>query len=365
MIRERVNIMTVNRHSGRQGAGRGHAAHRVGFTLLWLGFLAWPGGAQANCGAAFCSLSTDWAGQGVWTEQGVRLDLRYELITQDTLRNGSRAVDYDSEEAEAQGLPHLERKTVNRNLLLTVDYAIDSRWAVAVTLPYIDREHEHIELGGHGHAELGAPRFHTEGAEPAEESWTIQEPGDARIVGRYMFGSEDDFLALPRTWGMEFGLKLPTGATDVDNGDGEVAERPLQPGTGTTDAILGGFVSQRFAGGGTSLFAKVAAQEALNEHDDYAPGTRLSLDTGLRFQATTVLGLMAQFNLLWKDRDHGGEAEPADSGGTFLFLSPGIALGLAMDFQLYGFYQYPLYQYVNGVQLTADQGIVLGLSARF
>ena len=32
---------------------------------------------------------------------------------------------------------------------------------------------------------------------------------------------------------------------------------------------------------------------------------------------------------------------------------------------VYGFLQLPLYQYVNGVQLTADWSIVAGVSARF
>jgi len=33
--------------------------------------------------------------------------------------------------------------------------------------------------------------------------------------------------------------------------------------------------------------------------------------------------------------------------------------------QLYGFVQLPLYQYVNGVQLTADWAVAAGISARF
>jgi hypothetical protein len=33
--------------------------------------------------------------------------------------------------------------------------------------------------------------------------------------------------------------------------------------------------------------------------------------------------------------------------------------------QIYAFFQKPVYQYVNGVQLTADKAFVLGLSNRF
>jgi hypothetical protein len=38
---------------------------------------------------------------------------------------------------------------------------------------------------------------------------------------------------------------------------------------------------------------------------------------------------------------------------------------IARNLQLYGFVQLPLYQYVNGVQLTADWAAVVGISSRF
>ena len=70
-------------------------------------------------------------------------------------------------------------------------------------------------------------------------------------------------------------------------------------------------------------------------------------------------------NTLWKDRDSGAKAEPEDTGGTFVHLSPGINVALSEKTQLYGFVQVPLYQRVNGVQLTADWSVAAGLSHRF
>jgi hypothetical protein len=48
--------------------------------------------AQANCGSAMCLLNTDWSTQGVWTEPGLRTDLRYEAVRQDRLRAGTKKV---------------------------------------------------------------------------------------------------------------------------------------------------------------------------------------------------------------------------------------------------------------------------------
>ena len=42
-----------------------------------------------------------------------------------------------------------------------------------------------------------------------------------------------------------------------------------------------------------------------------------------------------------------------------------MSIALNRSVQLYGFLQLPLYQYVNGVQLTADWSAVIGLSAKF
>jgi hypothetical protein len=45
--------------------------------------------------------------------------------------------------------------------------------------------------------------------------------------------------------------------------------------------------------------------------------------------------------------------------------SRGASYALGKNLQLYGFVQLPLYQYVNGVQLTADWAFVAGASVRF
>lgn len=58
-------------------------------------------------------------------------------------------------------------------------------------------------------------------------------------------------------------------------------------------------------------------------------------------------------------------SEPEDTGGKFLFLGPGVSNAITKNAQVYGFLQKPIYQYVNGVQLTADWAAVVGISARF
>jgi hypothetical protein len=113
------------------------------------------------------------------------------------------------------------------------------------------------------------------------------------------------------------------------------------------------------------LVRRCARVGAANKRHEFRPGTRTSLDLGYRREIGDKLGLMLQLNGLYRKRDRGNEAEPANSGGRFLFLSPGFSYLLLENLQVYGFLQLPLYQYVNGVQLTADWAVVAGISARF
>ena len=326
--------------------GKGSRA-RSAALLLVLGILAFGGAgheARASCGSAFCMVNTSWNVQGAWTEPGLRFDLRYEYIDQDQPRAGSGKVGVGQ-------IPqhHDEVRSINRNWLAGFDYTFNNDWGAAVTVPVSDRDHTHI---------------HNHRGQQLLETWSFTQVGDLRVLGRRQWHSEDrDALRLD-TYGVNFGLKLPTGDTGVRNGAGALAERTLQPGTGTTDLLIGGYF-HRALGSGSSWFVDTLVQTPFSEHDNFKPGTRVSLDLGYRYEATDKLGLMLQLNALHKSRDRGSDAEPEDSGGRFLLLSPGLSYVVTKNAQIYGFLQLPLYQYVNGVQLTADWAVVVGLSTRF
>jgi hypothetical protein len=299
-----------------------------------------PGSARASCGSAFCSLSTDWNLQGVWTEPGMRVDARYESIDQDQPTAGNRSV-------AVGALPrdHNEVQTLNQNLLVTVDYAFSEAWSVSAGIPVVDRSHKHVEVATH-----------------ATETWHFTELGDMRIMGRYQ--PENSDLTSTTAIGLNFGLKLPTGRTDVSNAQGEKAERTLQPGTGTTDLLFGAYLRKRL-GLASMLFLQGLWQNALDMRNSYQPGARVTADAGYRINVTGDLALIVQFNALLKGIDGGAQADPQDSGATFLYLSPGASYALGDSVQVYAFYQQPVYQYVNGLQLTARDSYAVGTSARF
>lgn len=295
---------------------------------------------HAGCGTAFCSINTDWSTQGAWTERGARLDLRYEFIDQDQPRAGTKKVGVGE-------IPkhHDEVRTINRNLIGTFDYTFDPNWGVSIAVPVVIRNHEHVH-NHHGHA--------------LYEAWAFSRLGDVRVTGRYRFVPETP----DSSWGLQFGLKLPTGEFNVQNAHGDIAERSLQPGSGTTDGILGAFWHGPLAGA-ASWFAEASAQAAVEQRQQYRPGSRVALDLGVRLPFGERYAALLQVNALYRGKDAGDNAEPEDTGGRFVHLSPGLSIGLGDKMQFYGFVQLPLYQDVNGVQLTADWAAVAGISLRF
>ncbi len=305
--------------------------------------MALSSAAFASCGSSFCSLETSLDSQGVSTEPGqFGLDLRFEFVKQDALRAGNKSIS----RAETAAEETTELKTFNRNLIATLTYALTSQWGLAASLPFVNRSHAHI-------------------AEPAgaaeRESWSFSELSDARMFARYQFDRPHD---APDSSGMQFGVKLPSGEYKVKNMDHQLAERSLQPGTGSTDVIIGGHYAYKPAFRQVTYFVSAQYQYALAKRAGYRAGDQLSLTGGLAYAYADNAAVMLQLNGLNKGRDSGRNAEPDVSGGRYIFASPGVRYAVGKDMQVYGFAQAPLYRNVNGIQLTANWTLVAGITLK-
>jgi hypothetical protein len=309
--------------------------HLFAFTA-WLAALSTP--AAASCGSAFCTIATTYDALGIRVEPGFRLDVRGDYVDQNILRSGTNKVG-------PQGIPdtHDEVGTINRNLVATLDYSWSPNWGVSVLVPYVSRSHDHV---------FNDP---VEGPEP--ESWSFNGFGDVKVIGRYQINN-----ASGSAFGVRLGLTLPTGSFNEVNAEGERAERTLAPGTGTTQLIAGLYGNGWFGTSSLGYFASATVQTPLNNREDFRPGTQFAANAGLSYPVATNVALLLQVNALVKWRDSGLQAEPEDSGSRQVFVSPGINITVVRNLFLYGFVQLPIYQSVNGTQLTADWAAVAGIS---
>ncbi len=304
------------------------------------------GAAHASCGSAFCVLNTEWATQGLASEPGsFRLDERFEFIDQKHLMQGTKKISQADDTADTT-----EQRTINRNWLTTLGYTFTKSWAVSASMPIVDRSHSHIEdpTGADGG--------------PFHEAWNFTKLGDIRLLGMYQFENEKNPQV---SYGLTFGLKLPTGSYRVTNDDGKEAERALQPGTGSTDGVIGAYYSGPSFGQDASWFAQVLYQQAALIKDDFKPGNQLQLNLGYRLPLAHDFQALVQLNTMIKGRDTGGQAENDLSGSRTVFISPGLAYSVTHDFQLYTFVQLPVYRNYNGIQLAVDYAVVGGATLRF
>lgn len=300
--------------------------------------------ACATCG---CTLSADGA-MGYSNLPGWRLSLEYDYINQDELRSGTHA---------ASGVPdgyELEHDTLNRYVTAGVNYAPNSRWNVTLLVPYVIRDHS--TYGTY------------DSTQPLPELSTSHSSslGDLRVIGAYQ-----GFLA-SRELGVQLGVKLPSGryGTAVDFSSGPSAGTPvdasLQPGSGSTDVILGAYyhhpVSLNF-----DLFGSIQFQSAVRHHmdqpgNDYRPGNSTTGIIGVRYEADARWIPQLQLNLLHKSPDQGALADVQSTAGTVFYASPGINVQVAGRLRAFGFVQVPFYSNLYGYQLFPHYTVSAGLS---
>ena len=293
----------------------------IGCTLIGLfNFTA----AQADDSSTVYSINTNWDKHGL-SLPGWSTDLRYSYSRADTLRSGSHKIAADTTADEVENL-----RTINKMIDASLDYTYNENFGVMLHLPFVTRDHAHYHAS---------------------------ELGDIRVVGRYRWPLAE---ANHAGMGVKFGLKLNTG-------HGEAAP---QPGNGSTDLIMGVFWHQATHGSDWSWFAQGTLQDSIKSSATFTPGNQINLDGGTRYAFNSKLNGLLQLNAQWNDTDSGTSAAltpagTASSGGKSLAVTPGLSYAITPSTQLYGLLQLPLYQYVNGEQLTARSSFSLGLGHRF
>jgi len=315
---------------------RGAAAPIVCCCLLVPLAVSVPQTAHA-CASCGCTLSSD-AAMGYSATAGIRVSLQYDYIHQDQLRSGTRSVSSVPDGYE------LERETLNRYVTAGISYSPDSQWNINLLVPYVIRTHS--TFGAIESADDPLPEL---------SSSRSSSLGDIRLIGSYQG------LLPTHNLGLQLGVKLPTGhyGTAVSFNGGPNAGTPLdaslQPGSGSTDIIVGAYyfqaVSQDF-----DVFANAQFQSALKHHldepgNDFRPGNATTVSFGIRYVTNPRLTPQLQVNLLRKSRDQGALADFQSTAGNVAYISPGLSARVVSKLHVYGFVQVPVYSNLYGYQL--------------
>jgi hypothetical protein len=341
-------------YKGRSKAVSGRAPRRMLPALaLAAGMLAAPGLAHA-CAACGCTLSGDWGVLGAPGAPGFIADVSYNYLNQDRQRYGTGAASPALISQQLNAGQEVEAYTRTQTVTATLMYS-DDTWGAAVVVPYLKRDH-----GTYGStAPLGS----------GYSTSTDSSMGDMRVIGHYMGWSAD------RSSGIIAGMKFPTGSTgasfNAGASTGTALDSSLQIGTGSTDVILGGYVSG--VAGNHGWFVQGTVQHAVATHNNYRPGDTISLNASVRYGAYGArVSPMLQLNVINRQADTGANATPADpvtqgpsTGGTLVYLSPGGQVRLGEGLSMYGFVQVPVFEKVNSLQLTPRYTLTVGARRMF
>ncbi len=234
-----------------------------------------------------------------------------------------------------------DQKIQTNFINLNGQYTFNHAWGIMAMLPYWQRSFDTNDNFGNGASNIVNHKVNT--------------LSDVRIMGMYTGFSED------MSTGLIFGLKLPTGTYTATGFD-----RDTQPGTGSTDLLLGGYrVGQERNWG---WYAQAMLRSAVTTRDDYRPGNSLQLVLGMHYDANPYyedLIPLLQLNATIRNADSGVNSDPMNSGSKSLYLTPGALYNLSKNLQANAMVYLPLVRYVNGIQLVPNQIVSAGLTYNF
>src|SRR5262245_5442822 len=313
-----------------------------------------PAAARATCGAEGCP----FVRRGLNTEFGrLSFDLRYQEVTQDKLWNGTSETTIDEVLADAEQHGEVELHTHTRSWVGEVRGVINDRLQVVATLPFIERQHQHMIA----HAAVYNPLW--------VNSWDYQGLGDLAVVGRYdaLRGAPGSVVSLVG------GIKAPTGRKHVpdetiDNFGIESSLEPsARPGTGSWDWIVGASAAKALPWSkALPVSANVLAKINTKGTDDYQVGNELQAGLAGGYAPIPRVSLLGQINF----SDHGGDisadaSEAAHSGMSALFLTPGVTVNVTTGVNVYALYQARVWGRSDEPSVVADDHILIGTSFAF
>lgn len=237
--------------------------------------------------------------------------------------------------------PVNKRVTIHKELLRFY-YGLFNDFHVVVTIPYLSKKQE-TEMSGK------KVKKDTSGL------------GDIKLIGKIRILRQS-----PEGHGLSMalagGMKLPTGKDDAKR-EGVLIPPPLQPGSGSTDYILGIFGTKKFSR--FFLHSNIMYQICTEGSQEYKFGNILTYNLALVYPVASYIDIVGELNGSYKGKDKQVGSKLVNTGGYELYFSPGIKFNLSSSviFEL----SIPLciWKDLNGTQNASDWKIVAGISYVF
>ena len=298
---------------------------------------------------------------------------------------GAEFIDFDAFSDEellrfAEEDPEADIHSVDSVLeaALAVSYGLAEDLSMGVRIPYVRRENIR-EAHGHGEAEEeDAEAEHDQ----AEEEEGVEVLGDADGLGDIILFGQYRFYHDQQTnshTSLLFGVKTPTGATDEKSDEGERLETELQPGSGSWDGLFGLAYSRYLKK--VSLNASVLYKLVTEGSQDTDLGDVLSYNAGLSYRlggngdhhhahdhqahGHGSWDLILELNGEWRDKEQQRGISNPNSGGNWLFISPGVRYSRDSGWAVALSVGAPIVTDLNGRQVKPNFRLIGSLAKSF
>jgi hypothetical protein len=190
--------------------------------------------------------------------------------------------------------------------------------------------------------------------------------GDMTILGYYRFVKRTD---IHFESSLLLGMKVPTGNTHKKDVHGERFETEHQPGSGSWDPMIGLAATKRL--GSLSMDANMLYIVATKGAQDTDLGDSLNYNAAISYRVPLrkriFCDLIIEANGEWKQdqKINGAKDKDKNSGGTTVFLSPGLRVSINDRWTAYLSIGVPVIQDLNGIQTDTSVRTITGISIGF
>jgi hypothetical protein len=216
--------------------------------------------------------------------------------------------------------------------------------------------------------------------EPGGEPPHVEDHGDAKGFGDLTFFGQYRFLERPAAklhLALLFGVKAPTGRTDIRTHEGGRFEAEHQPGSGSWDPMLGLALTRHFnslAFDASTLY--LLATKGTQKTD---LGDLLTYSAALSWRVPELghyhnngghhshlnWDLILEANGEYRQKEEVGRVKNPESGGHILFLSPGTRLSAEDGMSAALSLGIPVWEDLNGKQSEPEYRLLFSVGAVF
>ena len=277
--------------------------------------------------------------------------LRTEIINFDAF------TDNQLENFASQGLDDVHSVDRLIKTSLSLSYGFSRDLTLSLQLSHLSRDNIR-----EGELELGVPEAHFHGDSSGY--------GDTVLLGQQrVYFSDSTNISLV------FGAKAPTGDTKVKDRDDIRFETEFQPGSGAWDLILGSAIDTKM--GDMSFSASILYNRTTEGAQNTKIGDALFYGAALSYRIGTEQhdhqstmthdhGLdwdfILEINGQTRERNTVSSVDKSNSGGTVVYLSPGLKVSSRKGVGAYLSIGIPVIENQYGTQADIDTRVIAGVS---